>query len=227
MHPIVIVCLILAVLGLLTLFVLGFWGIWFYPVPRPKSGRHRVACVGDSCLYCMFVFNWFRNAWPHRLNVGPGVQVLNFGQNKACCSATSDVSYRSYRKYRLALASQADTVLLMLGANDTKPENWHGVEHYTEHLRQLVATFRQASPQGRVMLLTPLAVFKPSYGIREPELEEVREAIFRVGLEAGLEVLDLYSFTAEHPEWIWLDGVHPNRRGCRAIAGWVSINCSL
>ena len=36
----------------------------------------------------------------------------------------------------------------------------------------------------------------------------------------GIRVIDLYAFTKDHPEW-FVDGVHPNIRGNRAIAKYI------
>ena len=48
-------------------------------------------------------------------------------------------------------------------------------------------------------------------------VSQLPQIITETAEELGIEVIDLYTLTKDHPEWFW-DGVHPNAEGNRAIA---------
>ena len=50
---------------------------------------------------------------------------------------------------------------------------------------------------------------------------DIRGTVAEVGEKLGLEVIDLYEFTEDHPEW-FADGVHPNAEGNYSIAMYIS-----
>ena len=54
----------------------------------------------------------------------------------------------------------------------------------------------------------------------------VRPTVLQVGEKYGVPVIDLYAFTENHPEF-FIDGVHPNREGNRAIADYLLITLPL
>lgn len=221
----------LAAAGGLTLFILAYGGFWFYPVIYgPKRGRTRVACIGDSGTYGMFLHNWFRNNWPHQLNrLLQGFQVINFGQNKASASSFAKLGYHRYRKHQLALRSDADIIVVGFGTNDCKPWNWRGREAFHLEYLALLEQYHMAMPKAKFVLLIPTYAFLRSrrrppgqgyYGVRPKELAIVREVISEIGeeLPTVAAVVDLYAATENRSDLFAFDGVHPNAKGCRVIA---------
>ena len=224
-----IILALLTGLGLVTLAVLAFWGFWFWPVVyRPRGDRKRVACVGDSSVYGMFLSNWFRHAWPHRLGLllRPRYQVINFGQNKATAMHSGVHPYRSYRKYRLSLEAQPDLVLLGFGTNDSKAENWQGPASFVEEYTSLITAYREALPDANILILTPPYAFPHPkrtegpgfYGVQPAIVTEIRDAIIDMCGSLGLPVFDLYAYTEGRRDWFIFDGVHPNIPGAQRIA---------
>ena len=56
---------------------------------------------------------------------------------------------------------------------------------------------------------------------RVKRVEEIKNAIETIGEKKKLTVLDLYSYSQEHPEWYQEDGVRLNKDGALAVANMV------
>src|SRR5271168_4090727 len=84
----------------------------------------RVACVGDSITFGAGV----TKGWPYPAQLGrmlgSGYDVRNFGVSGATLLRAGDKPYDKQKAFPAALAFKPDIVILMLGTNDTKPQNW-------------------------------------------------------------------------------------------------------
>lgn len=49
---------------------------------------------------------------------------------------------------------------------------------------------------------------------------EIYDIVQQAGIKLKVPVIDLYTFTEDHPEW-FVDGVHPNAEGNAAIAQYI------
>ena len=56
---------------------------------------------------------------------------------------------------------------------------------------------------------------------RAKRVEEVKDAVETIGEKNKLTVLDLYSYSQEHPEWYQKDGIRLNKDGAKAVADMV------
>ena len=191
--------------------------------PRPRAGQKRVACVGDSIIYGCFVPGQPWNSYPRQLGrmLGRGTCVGNFGYTNRTALKKADHPYTAEKLYRQSLAFQPDTVLLMLGTNDTKAVNWNA-EAYARDLGELIDSYRELESRPQVFLLLPPPVFpfcgKVRWDIRSEVLEnEVLPICRRVAEEKGVPIIDIHSAFAGRKE-LFVDGCHPNARGARVIA---------
>ena len=202
-------------------------GLWWRFLLRPRAdrpipGKRYVACVGDSITFgAAVVHTRRRDAWPYllgRMLDGGRLQVLNLGVCAATANDSADFPYREHGF--LSLARKAELALVMLGTNDTKPCNWDAAR-YEQGLLRMLEELR-ASGCRPVLLLPPKAFPDGSgivgYDIRDEVIrDEVLPILRRTSETLALPLIDLYAFTAEHPEY-FDDGVHPNAAGNRAIA---------
>lgn len=214
-----------AVLFFLALF-LGATNIRFHT--RPREEQVRIACVGDSTTYGTLMPHVFYNCYPARLGrmLGQGYHTANFGFNGKTVRDDVKNSYRHTSQYPLSLDYLPHTVILLLGANDTKPANWRGPDIFREHYLTLVRSYLELPTHPRLLLCTPCAAFHVGgktrgsyrYGINEEGLDAVRSVIREVAGELALPLVDLGELTADHPEWYLFDGIHLNRWGAKAVA---------
>ena len=186
----------------------------------------RVACVGDSITRGTFVWRRKTNAYPARLQamLGDEYCVRNFGVNAHAAQRAEDFPYWDSEAFTESTAFQPDVVLVMLGTNDSRGDNWQGVEAFRRDYRELVEHYRSLESRPAVWLLTPPALFrlgrsaKVRYGMDERAVEEMCREIRGLADELGCGFIDVNAVTARHPEAFRLDGVHPGAAGARLIA---------
>lgn len=194
------------------------------PIPKPIAGKRRIACVGDSLTYGWGLMGAFRKqAYPAALQekLGSEFQVMNFGICDRTLRDAADRPYRQEKIYTASLASEPETVIIMLGTNDAKPDNFDA-DGYRHDLRSYISIYRNLVSKPDVILMQPPKVFsfmgKVLDGIRNYVISgEIHEIIEQIGLETGCTVIDLYALTEQHREW-FADGIHLNRKGADAVA---------
>ena len=192
-------------------------------LPRPRKGQRRIVCVGDSITHGYLVQGHPWNNYPHTLqkHLGDAWCVGNFGYSSRTANRTGDHPYADDRLFRRSLAFQPDVIFLMLGTNDSKPQNWNP-QSYREGLRFLIHKYRRLSSQPHICLMTPLPAFPVNgqvvYDISAETIRtEIRPICRQLADEQNVELIDLYAHFDGHPE-LFADGVHPNRDGARRIA---------
>lgn len=213
---------------LLVAIALVFWNL--IQMLSPAEKQIRIACVGDSITYGTGVENREENCYPVKLQEDLGTEqwrVGNFGVDGVTAQEMPKVSYRKQDRYQQSLDYGADIVVLMLGTNDAKTENWENSEAFLSDYRTLVETYRELETEPEMILMTPPAVFasdeteESSFGIRSDVVRQIADAVKDFGEEEGFSVIDLYTLTEDHPEWFREDGIHPNAEGARQIAAAV------
>lgn len=178
----------------------------------------RIAAVGDSITAEYTP----QSGYPEILNerLGEGYAVLNFGESNYAAQASSDFPYETTGSYEESLELNPDIVIMMLGTNDTKANNWNGPERFKEEYTDLLEDYLELESVSRVILASPPTVFLENIfeGSIDPEnIEPIRDVVEEVAEEYGLEFLDMTEQTAAHPDWFF-DGVHPTAEGAEQLA---------
>lgn len=180
----------------------------------------KVACVGDSITAGAGVKDPAKR-YPTQLGVllGDKYEVKNFGVSGATMLDNGDKPYKKENAYTQALAYVPDIVVIKLGTNDSKPQNWAKKEGFAASTKSLVEAFLKANPKAHVYLCTPAPVIgKGNFGIREEIVKpEVIPLVNDVAKEMKLEVIDIYSALSGKDALI-PDKVHPNDEGAGIIA---------
>jgi len=197
---------------------------WFPHREAPNRRKRRILCIGDSITFgAGVVYTRWRDSYPAKLNrlLGNQYQVLNYGISGATAQAGTDKAYNP--AFRVAaVRTEPELCIFMLGTNDSKPHNWNA-ESYEKAVRDWIEEMKRYASRPRIILCIPPKAFsvdgKPVvYAIRDEVIRsEILPVLYHLAQSEGVELLDLYEATKEHPEW-FADGVHPNAAGDGAIA---------
>lgn len=179
----------------------------------------RVACVGDSITFGAGIQNRETACYPAQLErlLGPRFVVRNLGHSGATASRTGDLPYVSTPEYAQLTEFQPGVVILMLGTNDTKPQNWKGRQAFEADYRALVESIRDLKSRPKLWACFPPPVYKDEWGINALTLDEVMESIELVCDKAKVPVIDLFDALSGNPS-SFPDGIHPNAKGAELMA---------
>jgi len=180
----------------------------------------RVACVGDSITYGMNIPDREENCYPKVLGelLGDKYAVRNFGVIGATVLKKGNKPYRNQSALEDAHAFQPHIVIIKLGTNDTKPQNWRFKGGFGDDLRTLIAHFSSLKSKPKIFLCKPVPVVHDLGGISGKTLEdEVIPMIESLAQEQNLPLIDLYAALRNRPV-LFPDGVHPNAVGATIIA---------
>ena len=184
----------------------------------------RVACVGDSITYGAGVEDREKNCYPSQLAelLGTRFEVRNFGLSGATLSRTGDRPYSGTDEYKEALLWVPDVVIIMLGTNDTKPQNWKGQKAFEQEARNFLNSFSSLKTNSkvkvRVWVCLPVPIYGDQWGITAQTLEDgVIPAWMEVSNSMKVPVVDLNDSLTGYPE-MFPDKIHPNAAGATLIA---------
>ena len=206
-------------------FLCGYTTIRF-PVGR-KEGKRHIACVGDSITYGCSLPLFFVRRYPAVLQrlLGSEVQVATFAVNARTVQNTGDKPYRKTKAFRESMDYLPDTVIILLGTNDSKENNWISDKAFREQYRELVAEYQALSSRPRILLCTPPCAFSASNcffrmmnDAKFDRIPKIADQIRAAAEENGLELVDLYALTAGRRELLGPDGLHPSSAGAIKIA---------
>lgn len=220
---------LLKVLGciLLTLVLVAgiFLGVVIYsmghPTPLVSEGDGtKIVCVGDSITYGQGVMTAREtDSFPAILSELSGHTVKNYGISNHTLLSTGNFPYVSTDLYPNSLAEDADVYIIMLGSNDSKPQFWNKEQFVTEYT-DFISSYLELECAPTVYVMIPPRIYLEQDGGNCDDATvggELTEAVNQIATELGIEVIDLYTLTTDHPEW-FPDGLHPNAEGNRAIA---------
>lgn len=178
----------------------------------------RIAAVGDSITAEFIPEVSYPTALEEML--GKGYTVQNFGVSNYAAQSSSDFPYETTDLYKKSLAFDPNIVIIMLGTNDTKANNWSGSEEFKEEYMMLLESYLELENISRVILTSPPTAFLENIfeGSIDPDnIEPIRDVVNEIAEEYELEFVDMTEHTANHPEWFF-DGIHPNSEGAEEIA---------
>jgi lysophospholipase L1-like esterase len=155
--------------------------------------------------------------------LGDTYQVKNFGVSGRTLLKKGDFPYWNEPQFQQVKDFQPDVVIIKLGTNDSKPQNWAHKEEFVKDYLDLIAEFRAHMPKdGKVYVVMPVPVTRVNFGIN-PEVmnNEQRLMLIDIIQKSGAEMIDLYTPLMNRPELL-PDGVHPNKEGLGIMAAVVA-----
>lgn len=160
--------------------------------------------------------------------LGSAYEVKNFGVSGRTLLKKGDFPYWNEPQFQQVKDFKPDVVVIKLGTNDSKPQNWvHKAEFVKDYL-DLIAEFRAHMPKdGKVYVVMPVPVTRVNFGIN-PEVmnNEQRLMLVEIIQKSGAELIDLFTPLMDKPELL-PDGVHPNKEGLSIMASVVARKIKL
>jgi acyl-CoA thioesterase-1 len=207
---------------------IGLLLVWFgvhlmLSVPATATPL-KVACVGDSITEGYGLANPATESYPAKLQrlLGTGYQVRNFGVSGRTLLKQGDFPYWNEAAFTQSHDYAPDIVIIMLGTNDSKPQNWGYSTNFVRDYEALIASYAALAVPPRIVLATPCPVFKTdSFDINPLVVAlEIAPATRDLVARLGLELIDFHTRLAGHGEW-FPDTVHPNAKGTTVMAAIV------
>ncbi|MCW1925246.1 GDSL-type esterase/lipase family protein [Luteolibacter arcticus] len=178
----------------------------------------KVSCIGDSITQGSGAASG--KSYPSQLQemLGDKWKVGNFGVSGRTLLKKGDYPYWNEKAYQNALGSSPDVVIIMLGTNDTKPQNWKHEAEFSADYTELVKSFQALASKPRIYVCRPCPVSEPgNFGINEKNNKEWIKRIDKLAKEMKLEVIDMHKALEDKPQLL-PDRVHPNTEGAAEMA---------
>lgn len=173
-----------------------------------------ISCAGDSIT---------EGLYPAALQklLGSSYQVGNFGAGGTTVIINNGgvaVPYITTAICQQAQQFMPQTVVLMLGTNDSDMDVFKQISRFVADYEKLVGQFQAVASHPRIFLVKPSAIYGTPYNLSNTNLVNgVIPRITQVASAMGVPTIDVYSATTGHPEY-FVDGVHPNSQGAAVIA---------
>ncbi len=184
----------------------------------------RVACVGDSITHGAGVEQREKNHYPKVLGelLGANYEVKNFGRSGATLLKKGDLPYWKTGEFKGATDFAPQIVIIKLGTNDSKPQNWAHKAEFAADARALVEHFQSLPSKPKVYVCLPVPVYETKWGINETVVKgEVITTLQQVAKEMKLPSIDLYAALSGKAA-LFPDKIHPNAAGAKVIAETVA-----
>lgn len=183
----------------------------------------KIACVGNSITYGAGIANREKNSYPAQLQyyLGENYEIRNFGQNGTTVLTQGDHPYVQTKVYKDSKEFLPDIVLIKLGTNDTKPQNWKYKEQFAKDYQALIDTYRALPSHPQIILLTPVRCFLTAQNTINPRIieNEVKPAVEQLAYKNGLGIINLFNIFGD--QWdrsLMPDRLHPSSIGAGIMA---------
>jgi lysophospholipase L1-like esterase len=175
----------------------------------------RVACVGNSITWG----GLGDKSYPQQLGklLGSHYDVKNFGLSARALLRKSDYPYWNEQTFVEAKEFDAQIIIIKLGTNDTKPQNWvYGNEFFSDYI-DFINEFRKGPVKPQIFVCYPCPVFRTAWGIRDSIVKLIIPIIDSVRNTAITDLIDFNTPFLDSSS-LFPDGVHPNVDGYLQMA---------
>lgn len=194
---------------------------WLSNLKAPKAEALRVACIGNSITDGMGIDMSDSRGYPAVLQaeLGEGYQVKNFGVSARTMLNKGDYPYMKEEAWRDALAFNPNIVIIKLGTNDSKTENWRYGNEYAQDLQQMLDTLKSLPSKPAVLLCNPIPAAM-IWNIQDSVIvNEITPVLKAKAKKNKLTFIDLHAaFKNNDGKQMQRDGIHPTAEGAAQIA---------
>ena len=120
-----------------------------------------------------------------------------------------DLPYRSTEEFKNLKKFSPNVIIVALGTNDTKPQNWKGIEAFEAEYMSLLEDLENFEYTSKIWVCLPPPVYIDTWGINQKTLIEIIHGIKSVCAKKNIPIIDLNDALSENPS-LFPDGIHPN-----------------
>ena len=209
-----------AILFFLTFSVLVITGFAQPIDPSKYASPIKVACIGNSITYGSGIPDRPRDSYPSQLGrmLGDKWEVHNFGVGGRTLLKKGDFPFWNEEAWTQAKAFLPDIVIIKLGTNDTKPQNWKYSGEFLSDYRAMVKELKALSSHPKIYLCKPVPAYASRWGINDSIIVHgVIPSVEKLSKEEKLPVIDLYTALSGKAA-LFPDQIHPNPEGAGLMA---------
>ena len=184
------------------------------------SSPVKVACIGNSITYGSGIADRPKDSYPSQLArmLGEHWTVRNFGVSGRTMLKKGDYPYWNEEAYTQVKAFLPDVVIIKLGTNDTKPQNWKYSGEFLSDYREMVRELKNLTSHPVIYVCKPVPVFATRWGINDSIIVHgVISAVEQLAKEENIQIIDLYTALSGKAS-LFPDQIHPNPEGAGLMA---------
>ncbi len=181
-----------------------------------QASKIRIACVGNSITNG----GGGTTAYPVQLGkiLGSHYDVRNYGISGATLLRKGDLPYWNQQAFKNAKDFDPHIVIIKLGTNDSKPQNWIYKSDFLKDYVDLVNEFRKNGRKPQIYVARPCPAFKINFGIRPTIIEqEVLPLVDSIRKSTNTYLID-FNTPFIGKSGYFPDGIHPNAAGYLIMA---------
>ena len=184
------------------------------------SAPVKVACIGNSITYGAGIADREHDSYPAQLGkmLGKKWDVRNFGVSGRTMLKKGDYPYWNEETYIQAKAFLPDVVIIKLGTNDTKPQNWKYASEFYADYKAMVDELKALPSHPKIYLCKPVPAYELRWGINDSIIVNgVIPLVKKLAKKEKTPVIDLYK-PLSGKEDLFPDKIHPNAEGADLMA---------
>ncbi|WP_288155469.1 GDSL-type esterase/lipase family protein [Phocaeicola sartorii] len=202
--------------------MLGDLRAWLESLPKaPVKDAVRVACIGNSITDGYGIARSEEYGYPAVLGrkLGDKFCVKNFGVSGHTMLQKGDCPYMANDVYRWCKDFNPDIVVIKLGTNDSKPQNWKHKDEFMNDAQKMIDELKALPAKPDIYMVYPVKAMSQAFDISDSVIvNEIIPMIKKLARKNKLKVIDLHSVFDGRSEWFIGDGIHPNDKGAAVIA---------
>jgi lysophospholipase L1-like esterase/pimeloyl-ACP methyl ester carboxylesterase len=191
------------------------------PIDSTKySAPIKVACIGNSITYGSGIADRPRDSYPSQLQrmLGEKWDVKNFGVGGRTMLKKGDRPFWNEEAYSQAKAFLPDVVIIKLGTNDTKPQNWRYSNEFYADYKAMIKELKALASHPQIFVCEPVPAYATQWGINDSIIVHgVIPTVKKLAKEEKLSVIDLHTALSGKTE-LFPDHIHPNPEGAGLMA---------
>lgn len=192
--------------------------LFIFPLTGFTQPKIKVACVGNSITEGARIEPG--KTYPEQLQIllGDTYEVKNYGISGRTLLKKGDYPYWNEAKYQDVLQWQPNVVVIKLGTNDSKPQNWQHKANFKKDYVKFIKSFKKLPSHPKVYICKPMPAYRENFRISPTVIkDEMLPLIEAIAKKTKVTVIDLYT-PMLGKDALAPDGIHPTAEGDAILA---------